>query len=188
MYLWLTLLSLVALIALCPYVRCLIKRLICMKKIKKTCRKKGYSLHPTHPFWFFGSRYAKRCDAYVETPNEVFAIKLFAIPKRHTVLVFKENGEYFVRRFLAFLSWGSSIRFPIDGRHHPLPLYDFRYEYQRTWEIKTPRRILLVNPVSMEFRRRPSHGSETILGAGDIVNGMEIHSLSRLLGEMESAL
>ena len=188
MYLFLIALSVVALIALCPYIRCLVKRLTCAKKIKKICREKGYSLHPTHPLWFLGGKHAKKCDLYIETPNEVFAVKLFAMLRKHTILVFKDNGEYFVRSFVAFLSWGSPVRFPMDGKPKSLPPYDFRYQYQRPWEIKTPRRILLVNPVSMEFRRQPQHGRETVVGAGEIVNGMEIDSLPRLLENLENAL
>lgn len=182
------LIGIVALIALFPYIRCFFKRLTCMGKIKKVCRNKSYQMHATHPIWFLGCKNAKKCDLYIETANEVFAIKLFGMPRRLSVLVLKENGEYFIRSFIALISYGGGIRFPINGKPKPMPNYDFRYRYKDEWEIKTPRHVLLVNPVSMEFRRQPQHGREVIVGAGDIVNGMEIDSLPRLLGDLESAL
>lgn len=175
-------------VAFFPYIRCFFKRLKCAGKIKRLCQSKDYQIHATHPLWFFGRRRAKKCDLYIETANEVFAIKLFGMPRRLSVLVLKENGEYFIRSFIALISHGGSVRFPINGKPKPMPIYDFRYQYKNEWEIKTPRRILLVNPVSMEFRRQPQHGGEVIVGAGEIVNGMEIDSLPRLLGDLESAL
>ena len=178
-----------ALIILYPYIRCFFKRLICTSKIKKVVQNKGYNLHATHLFWFLGSKHGKKCDLYIETANEVFAVKLFGMPRRFSILVLKENGEYFIRNFIALISSiGQGIRFPIDSKPKPMPVYDFRYKYRDEWEIKTPRRVLLVNPVSMEFKRQPHHGGEVTVGAGEIVNGMEIDSLPRLLGDLESAL
>ncbi len=185
---WYVIIGIISFIILFPYIRCFYKRLTCIGKIKRMCIDKGYLLHATHMFWFLGTKHSKNCDLYIETANEVFAIKLFGIPRRLSILIIKENGEYFIRSFIAMVSHGSAIRFPIDGKPKPMPAYDFRYKYRDEWEIKTPRHILLVNPVSMEFRRQPQHGSEVIVGAGEIVNGMEIDSLPRLLGDLENAL
>lgn len=104
-------------------------------------------------------------------------------------MVFKENGEYFIRSFIALISYSSSsVRFQINSKPKTMPTYDFRYKYRDEWEIKTPRRILLINPVSMEFRHQPKHESATIIGAGDIVNSMQIDSLPRLLGDLENTI
>lgn len=185
----LVLVGAIAFFALIPFIRCFIKRLKCAVKLKGLCRRRGYQIYPTHPLWFFGSKHGRRCDLYVETPNEVFAIKLFGIPRRLTVLVMREDGKYFIRRYLAFLSNnGLGIRFPINGKAKPMPAYDFRYRYRDEWEIKTPRHILLVNPIPMEFLRQPQNGRETSVGAGELVYGMEIDSLPRLLADLESVL
>lgn len=170
------------------YIRCFFKRLTCERKIKKLCRSKGYKMYPTHPLWFFGGKRTRKCDLHIETANEVFSVKLFGVAKRTSVLILKENGEYFIRGYVAMISFGQGIRYPIDGKPAPMPIYDFRYRYRDAWEIKTPRRVLLVNPVSMEFLRQPHLGSEVRVDAGDIVNGMEIDSLPRLLGDLEGAL
>lgn len=168
--------------------RCFLKRLSCARKIVSICKKKDFRLYPTHICWFLGGKCSQKCDIYIETANEVFAIKLFGIPRRHTVLVFKENGEFSIRSFIDIVSYGSIIQHPIDSKTRQMPAYDFRHKYKSEWEIKTPRRVLLVNPVSMEFRRQTQYGNEMIIGAGEIVNGMEIDSLPRLLVDLESAL
>lgn len=173
---------------ICSYIRYFFKRLSCMFKIKRMCRNKSFKIHAVNPFWFLGNKYSHKCDLYIETPNEVFAIKLFGMLRRRSVLIFKENGEYIVRKFIALSAYGSVIQNPIDSKPKLLPNYDFRHRYRVEWEIKTPRNILLINPVSMEFRRQPDHGSETIVGAGDIVNGIEVDSLSHLLGDLENAI
>jgi len=186
---WYVLIGIAAFIVLFPYIRCFFKRLFCVGKIKRVCRHKGYIMHATHWLWFLGGKHAKKCDLYIETANEVFAIKLFGMPRRLSILILKENGEYFIRSYIVLLSKFAGTHFPVfDRKPKPMPIYDFRYRYKNEWEIKTPRRILLVDPVSMEVRRQPQHGSEVIVGVGDIVNGMEIDSLPRLLGDLESTL
>ena len=180
--------SIILVILAFPTIRFLYKRLICLYKISKVCKKNGYRVVPTHPFWFLGDKHSKKCDLYIETETQVFAVKLFGATRRRVALIFKEGGEYYFRRFIAIMSYGSVARFPINQKARVLPNYDFQYNYCVGWQIKTPRRILLVNPVPMEFRRQPLHGSEVIVGAGEIVNGMEIDSLPRLLGDLENAL
>ena len=97
------LIAFVAFIALFPYIRCFVKRLIFRSKIKKACIKKGYKLHTTHVFWYLGSKYSKKCDLYIETDNDVFSVKLFGMPNQRAVLVLKENGEFFIRRFFLMI-------------------------------------------------------------------------------------
>ncbi len=185
---WYALIGIVASFIVFPHIRCFFKRMICMVKIKKICQKKDYRLYATHPFWFLGSKHGKRCDLYIETASEVFAIKLFGMPKRSAILILLENGEYVIRRFIAVTSNGAIIQFPIQGKPKGMPDYDFQYTYMDVWKRKTQRRILLVHPVSMEFRYQTRYGSEAIVGAGDVVNGMEIHSLPHLMGDLEKAL
>lgn len=182
---WIALLGIVALIFAYPYIRCFFKRLICAQKLIKICRKKRYFLSKTHLFWFLGGKHSERCDCYIETPTEVFAVKLFGVKRRLTVLMLKTNGEYFIRSFIAF---GTGAHIALNSKSRALPRYNFRYSYKDEWEIKTPRNIFLVNPAAMEIRRKPDNGPETIIGAGETVNGMEISTLSRFLGELESLI
>ena len=186
---WHVLFGIITFLVLFPYIRYFFKRLFCTYKIKQVCRKKGYILHKTHLFWFCGRKNAPKCDLYIETANSVFAVKFFGMPNRLSILIFKENGEYFIRRYIVLLSKFSGARFPtFEGRHKPIPNYDFRYQYKTEWESKTARRVLLVNPDSIEMRQQPQNGGEIIVSAGDIINDMEINSLAHLLEELKNAL
>ncbi len=98
---WYVLFGFIAAYLLFPYLRCLIKRAACARSISRICRLKNFALHPTHPFWFFGSKYGQKCDCYIETPTQVFALKFFGVSYRASVLTFEENGRYFIRRFAA---------------------------------------------------------------------------------------
>lgn len=183
---WLTLLCAAAVIVLFPYIRCFFKRLECAAKIKKLCRGNRCTLHPTHPLWFLGGKRTKKCDVYLETESTVFAVKLFGMRRRLSTLVITDKGEYITRSYVAFISHGGGFSIPINGKPHLLPKYDFRYRYKDEWETKSPRNILLVNPVSMDIRRLTS-GKDIILGAGEVMFGMEIFSLTRFLGEAEAS-
>jgi len=173
--------SFATVVLLYPYVRCFVKRIVMAKKLKKMCRTNGFSLYPTHPFWMLGRRGGACCDFYVETEEKILSVKLFGVPRRSLMLVFTEDGKYFFRRILV-------IRYkpyPIDRRQHLLPNYDFRYRFRKEWELKTPMRILLVNPVSHEIRRRTRTGGENIVGAGETASGMLVYPLSRFIGLLE---
>ena len=188
MKIWHVPIGIVVFLGLFPYIRSFFKRLHCMKKLEKLCRKKGYHLHATHPFWFLGNKYSQKCDLHIETPDEVFAIKFFGMPRRLSYLVIKENGEYFIRNFISVFSNAGGVSFPIESKSKPMPTYDFRYKYRDEWEVKTQRRILLVNPVPREIRHQPKFGTEVVLGSGDFVNGMEMYSLSGIIRILESGI
>ena len=182
---WLVLLGIIAFVILFPFIRCLFKRLICVAKIKRMCQRKSLVAHPTHPLWLLGSKNAKKCDLYIETPTQVFAIKLFGAPRRLSILTFKEDCHYFFRSYIALISYGAGFHIPLDSREKKIPSFDFRYKYKNTWDEKTVRKILLVNPTPMEFHYQPRHGQERIVCAGDTINGMEIASLQCFLKELE---
>ncbi len=184
---WYILTGIVGFILLLPYVRFIFKRLICAAKIKMICRKKGYQIHPTHLFWFLRSNLNRKCDLYIESENYLFSIKLFGVRRKVSILYVKENGEYFIRNIFGLLGFGGILSLPFDSRPRRMPAYDFRYGYRDEWEIKTPKAILLINPVPIEIRKQ-SRNSEEIVSSGDILYGMEIYSLSRMLEVLESTV
>lgn len=185
---WLIVGCVVLLYLLYPIFRCFVKRMIGAAKLTRACRKMNYQLYKTHPLWFLGNKNGKACDFYLETPDCVYSVKLFGVPKYHTMLVFKANGDYFIRNHLAFVAWASFVKYDLNGKPKSLPKYDFRCGYREEWEIKTPRNILLIHPVAMEVRFQPRIGPEVIVGAGNVVNGMEIQSMSRFLGELRRSV
>lgn len=182
---WIFLLCVIAVFLVFPYLRCLVKRLICLRKLSRICHQKQFALHGVHPLWFLGSKWGRVCDCYIETPNEIYAVKLFGMPRRLTVLLVRESGEYIVRSFIAILP---HVRFTLHSRPRVMPIYDFHAKFSDAWEIKTPHHVLLLHPTSMEIRRQPQRGPEVIVGNGDVINGMEIASLPGLLGALECAI
>lgn len=177
----LCLLGIIVWILVYPYIRCFLKRLRCFFKVKRFCKKRNYKLHGTHCFWFLGSKHNRACDFYIETPDEVYAVKLFAMLRRKSMLIFKEDGTYFIRKFAGVL-W---IPFFWNGKLKPLPSYSFRYKYKDEWRRKMLHNILLVNPISMDIFRQAVNGYEDAVGLGDELYGMKIYSLSRFLESIE---
>lgn len=183
---WYALFGILVLIMLFPYLRCFCKRLILKSKLKKACNNKGYLLHPAHPLWFFGSGRSEMCDLHVETKEEILSIKLFCMPRRHTVLVFGEQGEYYTRRFIVLSYFGGAIHFPINQKKKQMPNYDFRHGYKDEWQKKPAKQILLVNPVPMEFRRTQNE-REIGVDPRDIINNLNVYSLNDLLSLLENS-
>jgi len=182
-----------------PYIRCLFKRMNLLSVLKGVCREKGYRLQGTHSFWFLGGKSGKNCDCIIETPQEVFAIKLFGMPRRRRVLVFTEKKEFFTRILVGVLLL---IRESFDSKAKPFPEYNFTPENKVIPSGKKLRKILLVNPVPMEMLLQAERGKENklspfpmenvqkenskeiILSPGDGLYGMEIANLSWLLKQI----
>ena len=174
----------IALIILIAFVRCFFKRLKCMLSIRAMCRRNGFTLTVKHPLWFLGSRYARRCDCIIQTPGEVFGVKLFGCLWATKALILREYGEYIFRGHATFIKF--IIDF-IDSWPHMLP--EYRFELRKSGlPAGTPvRRVLLINPRPLEIRMQPNNGQEEISGTGDMIRGMEIASLSHLIRIAESA-
>ncbi len=183
---WILVLSVAVLILLYPYARIFFKRLSLCSKIVLLCKKKKYNLIKTKAFWFFGGKKGTSCDFYIETPAEIFSVKLFGWKNKWSMLLLHDSGDYSVRKFIILFSAGQSIRNPIDLPPHSLPFYNFRTDFRGEWDLKTPRNILLIHPVGFEIHRRSQNGREKIIGAGETWRGMQVYSLARFLGELES--
>lgn len=179
--LW-TLAILVVFLYVIPLIRCFIKRVSCAMRLSRLCRRLGFTLQGTHALWFLGSRNRKGCDCVIETPAQVFAIKLFGVMHGGRVLVFRETGEYFFRRYASILLF---IFNAFDGAFRRLPEYDF--SRGEAIAAGRPRHdVLLLNPIPMEVRLQPHSGQEFVTGPGDDLFGMELASLSHLMRIVEN--
>lgn len=177
---WILLFGVSALIAIFPYARCFCKRLGCLCKIRKICRRKNFELHPTHPLWFLGSNRSKKCDFYIETPNEVFAIKLFGM-KRLATLILQENGNYIVKRVIGV----RFANFTEYTKPKSLTAFDFHFRFQKKWMEKRVHLGLLINPISIDVCIQEKNGLRKGMYYGDVINGIELYSLSSLLNVLE---
>ena len=166
-----------------PAIRCFFKRLGCMMKLRRLCRRLGFTLQGTHALWFLGERGRKGCDCVIETPSMVFAIKLFGVMHGGRILIFRETGEYFFRRFSSILMF---IFDAFDGAFRRLPEYDLS-RGEAVANGRTRRDVLLLHPIPMEVRIQPHSGQESVTGPGDELFGMELASLSHLVRILENA-
>ena len=169
-----------------PYIRIFCKRLSLYRRLHAACKKNGWTLSPTHRFWFLGRKNDARCDVHIVAKHDVYSVKLFAVMRRSSTLVLTGGRGYFIRGYLGLLSnIGIMATIPLDGKRCVLPEYRFREGFDASWEIKHHHKILLLSPTAFEIRRIPQYGREEIVGAGELVLDMHLYSLSRLLGRME---
>ncbi|MBQ8432632.1 MAG: hypothetical protein IJX28_07075 [Clostridia bacterium] len=183
----LPLLAVVAVLLAIPGLRWIYKRVTLAVKLKACCKSKGFRLVGNRPLWMFGTSGGSVCDCYIETARTLYAVKLFSTPSKRSTLVFDDKGHYcFQKKIPLAGGYGGSIEYPKESRHRPMPAYDFRRGYRMEWEIKTPVRVLLINPVCREIRYASLQGGGRMLGAGDMVNNCRIYPLSRFLGELEA--
>ena len=166
-----------------PGLRFLCKRLHCAARLTSLCRRHGLTLQGTHPMWFLGSRRFRRCDCVIETPQAVFAIKLCGVLHSARVLIFRETGEYFFRRYASILMF---IFDAFDGTFRRLPEYDFTAG-EEVARGRVRRDMLLLSPIPMEVRFQPHSGQESVTGPGDDLFGMELASMSHLVRLLENA-
>lgn len=75
----------------------------------------------------------------------------------------------------------SIILWSINSKDKKLPAYDFKYAYKDEWENKVFNKILLLNPVGMQFRYVSRKGAETMVQNGEYVNDLKVISLSEFL-------
>jgi len=146
------------------------KRLILLAQLKKACHKVGATLVAARPSGIFGRRNTKDCDLYIVTEKTAFSVKLFGISGRKSRLIFRHDRTYrILNRWLP-------DRGPIK-----LPEYRFRTGYRYEWELKTPRKVLLLNPVCMGVYREESNCKPAPLNPHEQIFGMEIHTMTSLL-------
>ncbi len=181
---WFILFLIFLFILILPYIRSIIKRVSMVCKLKNVCKKQRLKLYPTHLFWMLGSRHGSACDFYIEGKSVIYSVKLFGVTCRSPILVFTEAREYYFRYLIVFISY-SVLSYSFNGKKKKFKDYDFRKKFRTEWEIKTPRNILLINPVCREIRYQTDRSEERIVGGGEFIYNCEIESLSRLISDWE---
>ena len=185
-----------------PYVRFLAKRLHCLIKIKRVCKNRGFRLQGLHRLWFLGGNQRKSFDCTIETSEELLVVKLFGVAMRKRILVFTENRSYFTRAFSgALLAFVESF----DSRVKTIPEYELVGD--ESLNGKPIHKILLVNPVPMDMQLKGAQDKagnahaagidkilqaenrkETTISPGDVMYGMEVANLSRVLNLLQQGM
>ena len=166
------------LIFLFPHLRIFIKRIILGIRIKKLCRRRGYTFLPAHSFPFLGQNNGKRYDFSIETETEVLCVKLFAAKHKHAVLKFHDRNRLysFQNSLWLFGRWGTALCMPLDTKLRSLPDTDFFDVYTPTAAHKRQISILLIHPRCHEIHGSSEDGSKRILAVGDTVYRMRLES------------
>lgn len=178
---WLWVISAVFLAVSLPYVRFFIKRIILCVKLKRVCKRQGYKLTGKRPFWFLGNRGGKNADLGIETDKALFSIKLFGPVRKNTKLIIKENGDYVIRKYYAFLSSRSQALLFSDSNPKPFGKYDFGCGYHQNGVAC----IILQHPAAVEVRHQPTNGNENIISDGDALCGADIYSLKGFIKKLK---
>lgn len=166
-----------------PYARTFFKRLAMRRKLRRICKAKGYSIHPAHRLWLFGRRMASSCDFYIETPDTVYAVKLFGMKKRLQKLIIRRDS-FIIRHYIGVVSRTGTAPISYDSKPRPLPDYNFRVSFRDEWYSKAIRPVLLLNPTCFEARVEKDH-KEVLIGNSEAFSGMTLFTLAGFLGQLE---
>lgn len=182
---WFLVIGIVVLYFGYPRVRIFFKRLKFRSKVLKKCREKGLTLQATHRFWFLGGKNGKKCDFFIETEEELLAVKLFCIPRHRRVLLFTDDNKFFVRRFFRHMSinggFAVNLLDIVEGEEETFPEYKFDCSGMPVAESKPLRKLLLVNPIPMDIRIKPKRQEEYSIFPGEMIGDMEFMNMSGLL-------
>ncbi len=167
------------LLLLYPEIRILIKRIRLYCKLKHTCRKIDAKVIGTHLFWPLGSKNGGNSDFYIETPDKIYSVKLFAVRKRLSSLILTDQGQYRIRTTYALLG---SITYHRDSGYQKLMAYQFRKAFREAWYIKEFVPVLLIHPVCREVLYQ-AEGDRPV-NRGESINGMAIYTSSELIQKL----
>ena len=168
------------------YTRIFIKRSTMRKKIKKLCKKKGYKLHPARTLWWLGRNGGTRPDFYIVTKEYIVSVKLFASKTRHGILIFEQNGSFYLRKYIGIRMLGNSFITPYKSMPGKLHKIFFNYGFKDEWYTKTPIKIMLLNPTPMEVRLTGENGKENVVSSSQQLFGAYIYSLTGFLSRLEA--
>lgn len=152
------------------FVRFFCKRLILWRRLKNICKKRNFQLFAENRRVLLAKRDLSPCDFHIVTRNTVFSVKLFGVAGKRSKLFFREDGTYHIRN-----------RWLPGTKQKKLPGFNFRAGYRYEWELKTPRKILLLNPTCTGVFRESRNGKHHPLNPYEQLFGMEIHTLTSLL-------
>ncbi len=181
MEVWIIIAVVVVLVLLFPLLRFLFKRFLLRQKLRRICKRQGCRMYGTRKLWWLAHRSGKNNDVIIETVDKIFSIKLFGTFRHASRLVFTQDGNYYVRHYLALFAYWQQATIHFDTKRKSLPQYDFSHELPLKSE-KAVCPVLLLHPACMEVRREQV---EVPLDNGDVVNGMMLFSLKGFLTHLQ---
>lgn len=142
------------------------QRVRCARKIKTLCESRSWYMHTSGAFWYLGKMSREDWDGCIEKNEETIALKLVGTPWRKSVLVIKENGDWYFQRLL---SLQLQVRFAFRSKIYHIP------EEKK----KKLHPMLVVHPATLAVVRNKPDGA--VCGYGELAGGMRVMSLEDLM-------
>ena len=157
------LLSAVIFVLILPYIRFIFKRVALFCRIKNICRKHNLILLPRHFFWFLGNTCGEQADFMIETPREIFSVKLCGVFFRKQLFNFIDSEHYSVKELqFQIKCYMHGINYVVKQKKP----YNLRAGYSGEKEVIP---IILMNPIAMTVTKSTGTSKEPVAN-GDYVN------------------
>lgn len=160
---WLTIVGIVLVLGMFPYLRFIGKRISFAVRVKKACRQHHYTFRAAHPFWILALNNSGHADFYCESDfdERVYAVKIFGAVHRMTTFYFIDGDRYRWKREMPLFGKGVGIgsanmlggvlheHYSRIKKWNPV---DFYYNREDDWS-KRIIPIILGNPVPLHVMR-----------------------------------
>ena len=145
------------------YLRFLIKRLHFFFRLKKLCKRNGYSLLFCKKTALLGRRQGEKCDFHVLMDHEVLSVKFFDAPIKMCDLYLLENGLYLFKYTVPLYRFCRPL---LEGKLKEFQNYDFSSGLNNELQHKKQTKILLCHPAPSDIYYKQRTGQH-ILSPGD---------------------
>ena len=178
MKVFIVILCLVLLYVVYPYVKIFFKRLILFFKLKRLCKRNGFTLVKNKIFWFLGRNGSSKYDFFIETKEKIFKVKLFSVKYKVSFLFFRSDSIYYTERYITPVP---RVFIPITSLKKRFPEITEDFEKKDEWYIKREISVLLLNPVCTEV-----YFDRKVLLVGENLYGMRFNSYKTFKRLLES--
>ena len=189
---WLTMLAIALIVIGMPYVRCFFKRLRLRRKLRRACKKVGYTIVPTHKVWFLGTRKKEMCDFHLVSQNEVISVKLFQMLRRTSSVYFIQGEEFYCEHkvFHIVSRFGGGLSFSFKTKPKELPKYDYSFGFMPEWSDKAHKKVLLINPACSGYYNYKRNNPQLDVQAdiGDLIGQGQLYAQSGLIRYLKSKI
>lgn len=165
---WMTLSALAALFFCYGYIRGFFKRIIMTHKLKKCCKRNGYTFKKTGSIFTWNR--SEKVSFRIENGNTVYLIKLMGSVHKLETFYLNTQGTYTVQRIVPLaVGKGGSVSYTKNSREKSLPEVDWYQGEEPDWtKIYIP--IFLFCPAPMEIRiiKGEAKKESPLIGSGAI--------------------
>lgn len=158
-----SLITVIAVILLAPFVRFFVKRISFYFRLRRVCKKIGARCYGTKPAWIFSTRKSSNCDFYVEMGDVVYSVKFAECIIRRAEMTFVDSKIYYIKNYRwCFMPYGWMW---VKRKPKKLPEYNFVYKLRDEFITKNIAAVLLILPLPVFLK----HGNLEV-GDGTVIS------------------